>query len=176
MARGAPDNLLRHKPVLVHATVYDDDGYLLAAHASEVTIRDMYTGKEIEHILYRRHGHAFGGLGGQPGRMRSQDHLIEGQKRIGCGGWFGVGLGSSAKVTANTIRQAAAAAAKSLRKSGHTDYSLHLGKHAGFAGEAAEGVVIGSYQFEQFKAADTWQDLGRPETTIEQFALQQAKT
>jgi uncharacterized protein YbjT (DUF2867 family) len=29
---------------------------------------------------------------------------------------------------------------------------------------------------EQFKAADTWQDLGRPETTIEQFALRQAKT
>jgi len=65
-----------------------------------------------------------------------------------------VGLGSSAKVTANTIRQAAAAAAKSLRKSGHTEYSLHLGKHAGFAGEAAEGVVIGSYQFEQFKVAE----------------------
>src|SRR5476649_1160366 len=65
-----------------------------------------------------------------------------------------VGLGSSAKVTANTLRQAAAAAAKSLRKSGHADYSLHLGKHAGFAGEAAEGVVIGSYQFEQFKIAE----------------------
>jgi uncharacterized protein YbjT (DUF2867 family) len=29
---------------------------------------------------------------------------------------------------------------------------------------------------EQFKAADTWQDLGQPETTIEQFALRQAKT
>jgi leucyl aminopeptidase len=65
-----------------------------------------------------------------------------------------VGLGSSAKVTANTIRQAAAAAAKALRKSGHADYSLHLGKHAGLAGEVAEGVVIGGYQFDQFKAAD----------------------
>ena len=27
---------------------------------------------------------------------------------------------------------------------------------------------------EEFKAADTWQDLGEPETTIEQFALAQA--
>ena len=65
-----------------------------------------------------------------------------------------VGLGSAAKVNANTIRQAASAAAKFLRKSGHTEYAVHLGKHAGFAGEAAEGIVVGSYQFEQYKAAD----------------------
>lgn len=65
-----------------------------------------------------------------------------------------VGLGTAAKVTGNTVRQAAAAAAKFLRKNGHADYSLHLGKHAGFAGEATEGVVVGSYQFEQYKTAD----------------------
>ena len=29
---------------------------------------------------------------------------------------------------------------------------------------------------EEFKAADTWSDLGKPTTTIEEFALRQAKT
>ena len=65
-----------------------------------------------------------------------------------------VGLGAAAKVNGQTIREAAAAAAKFLRKHGHAEYALHLGKHAGFACEAAEGVAIGGYRFEQFKASD----------------------
>lgn len=65
-----------------------------------------------------------------------------------------VGLGAAAKVTGSTIRQAAAAAAKFLRKTGQADYSLHLGRHAAFASEATEGVIVGSYQFEQYKTAD----------------------
>ncbi len=65
-----------------------------------------------------------------------------------------VGLGAAAKVTGHTMRLGAAAAAKFLRKTGHTDYSIHLGKHATFAGEVTEGVLAGSYFFEQYKTAE----------------------
>lgn len=65
-----------------------------------------------------------------------------------------VGLGAAAKVKSHTMREAAAAAAKFLRKHGHAEYAVHLGKHAAFAREVAEGAIIGGYRFEQFKAAD----------------------
>lgn len=86
-----------------------------------------------------------------------------------------VGLGAAAKVKSHTMREAAAAAAKFLRKHGHAEYAVHLGKHAAFAGEIAEGAIIGGYRFEQFKAADK-QTPAAERVTLVVAAEQVAKT
>ncbi len=64
-----------------------------------------------------------------------------------------VGLGAGAEVTSDTVRRASAAAAKVLRKSGHAEYALDLRGWEPHAGPAVEGVLAGSYRFEDFKPA-----------------------
>lgn len=64
-----------------------------------------------------------------------------------------VGIGAREKVNGNTIRRAAGAAALMLRKAGRTQLNVHLDPWPQFAGEAVEGLLLGSYRFEDFKAS-----------------------
>jgi leucyl aminopeptidase len=62
-----------------------------------------------------------------------------------------VGLGEKEKVTTDTFRQAAGAAALTLKKAGRTRLSFHLEDWPGFAGAAVEGIVLADYRSEDFK-------------------------
>lgn len=62
----------------------------------------------------------------------------------------GVGEGS----TADTYRRAASAAAKALRKGGHSAFVLDLRGLGAHTSAAVEGAVLGSYRFEDFKTED----------------------
>ena len=66
-----------------------------------------------------------------------------------------VGLGDRAKVTADTLRLAAGAGAIALKKTGRTDFTLHLGEWSAFAGAAMEGFVLADYRYEDFKPKKT---------------------
>ena len=62
-----------------------------------------------------------------------------------------VGLGPEAGVTAQTVRAACGAAAKTLQAKGRTRATLALGRWAAFAREAVEGAVLGAYRFHDFQ-------------------------
>jgi len=62
-----------------------------------------------------------------------------------------VGLGEKAKVSADTFRQAAGAAALTLKKAGRTRLCVHMEDWAGFAGAAIEGIVLADFRSEDFK-------------------------
>ena len=62
-----------------------------------------------------------------------------------------VGLGEAAKVTARTVRTACGAAAKTLQARGRTGATLMLGRWTGFAREAVEGALLGTYRFDAFQ-------------------------
>ncbi len=63
-----------------------------------------------------------------------------------------VGLGERAKLDAHALRSAAGAAAMFLKKIGHTRLHLDLEAWAEFAGPVVEGIVLGDYRFDRFKA------------------------
>jgi leucyl aminopeptidase len=63
-----------------------------------------------------------------------------------------VGLGDRDKVTADTFRQAAGAAALTLKKAGRTRLSIHMEHWPRFAGAAVEGLVLADYRCEDYKA------------------------
>ena len=63
-----------------------------------------------------------------------------------------VGLGDAGKVDGATIRAACGTAAKLLQAKGRTRIALQLGDWTRFAGAAAEGLLLGSYRFADFKA------------------------
>jgi leucyl aminopeptidase len=65
------------------------------------------------------------------------------------------GLGDRSKVTADSVRQAAGAAAAALKKTGRTKFALLLGEWAEFAAAAAEGLVLADYRYEDFKPKKT---------------------
>ena len=62
-----------------------------------------------------------------------------------------VGLGEAAKVTADTLRQAAGAAALSLKKAGRTKLAVHLEEWPQFAAAVVEGIVLADYRYEDFR-------------------------
>ncbi len=64
-----------------------------------------------------------------------------------------VGLGDPAKLTEQTIRAAAGAAVRTLRKAGRRAAALDLRNHARWIAAAAEGAVMGEYAFADFKKA-----------------------
>ena len=66
-----------------------------------------------------------------------------------------VGLGERGKVTADTIRLAAGAAAIALKKTGRTKFTLHLDSWSEFAGAAVDGMVLADYRYEDFKSKKT---------------------
>ncbi len=66
-----------------------------------------------------------------------------------------VGLGDRTKVNADTVRLAAGAGAMALKKTGRTRFVLQLGEWSGFAGAAAEGIVLADYRYEDFKPKKT---------------------
>ncbi len=65
-----------------------------------------------------------------------------------------VGLGDPAKVTSDILRRACAAAAKALRKAGRDEVALDLRGRSAHVGAAVQGVLAGSYRFEDFKNED----------------------
>jgi leucyl aminopeptidase len=62
------------------------------------------------------------------------------------------GLGDAAKADGGAVRIACGTAAKFLRSKGRTRIALNLEGFSAFAQEAAEGLLLGSYQFTDFKA------------------------
>jgi leucyl aminopeptidase len=64
-----------------------------------------------------------------------------------------VGLGDGGKIDGATIRAACGTAAKLLQGKGRTRIALQLAGWTQFAREAAEGVLLGSYRFADFKAS-----------------------
>jgi leucyl aminopeptidase len=63
-----------------------------------------------------------------------------------------VGLGESPKIDGATVRVASGTAARFLQSKGRTRIALRLDGLSHFAQEAAEGLVLGAYQFTDFKA------------------------
>ncbi len=63
-----------------------------------------------------------------------------------------VGLGEADKVDGARVRAACGAAAKHLQAKGRTAAAFALGEWTGFAREAVEGAVLGSYRFDTFQA------------------------
>ena len=63
-----------------------------------------------------------------------------------------IGLGARAKVTAQTLRSAAAVAARLLQKAGRLKAAFDLRAESPWVEAAAEGAVAGGYRFQQFKA------------------------
>jgi leucyl aminopeptidase len=66
-----------------------------------------------------------------------------------------VGVGDPRGVVAETIRRAAGTAAMTLRKSGRPRFTLDLTPWPQFAAPAVEGLVLGSYRYEDFKTKRT---------------------
>ncbi len=66
-----------------------------------------------------------------------------------------VGVGDPRSVVAETIRRAAGTAAMALRKSGRLRFTLDLTGWPQFAAAAVEGLVLGSYRYEDFKSQRT---------------------
>ena len=62
-----------------------------------------------------------------------------------------VGLGEAAKVDADIIRQAAGAAALTLKKAGRTKLAVHLEDWPQFVAAATEGITLADYRNEDFK-------------------------
>jgi leucyl aminopeptidase len=63
-----------------------------------------------------------------------------------------VGLGAREKVTADVLRRAAGTAALTLRKAGRRDWNVRLHDWPEHSGAVVEGLLHGSYRFEDFKA------------------------
>jgi leucyl aminopeptidase len=64
-----------------------------------------------------------------------------------------VGLGDARKLTAQSLRAAAGAAIRALRKAGRRSAMLDLRAHARWTAAAAEGAVMADYAFADFKKA-----------------------
>ena len=64
-----------------------------------------------------------------------------------------VGLGDGAKLTVQSIRAAAGTAVRTLRRSGRRSAALDLRGHTKWLAAAAEGAVMGGYEFADFKKA-----------------------
>jgi leucyl aminopeptidase len=64
-----------------------------------------------------------------------------------------VGLGEAEKVTADTMRQAAGAAAMALKKAGRPRLNVHIEDWPQLAAAAVEGIVLADYHYEDFKSA-----------------------
>ena len=64
-----------------------------------------------------------------------------------------VGIGARAQVKADVLRRAAASAALALRKAGRLEWSVRLNAWPEHAGAVVEGLLHGSYRFEDFKTS-----------------------
>jgi len=62
-----------------------------------------------------------------------------------------VGLGEKGKVTADTVRHAAGAAALTLKRAGRTRLCVHMEDWPQFAAAAVEGIVLADYRNADFK-------------------------
>ena len=67
---------------------------------------------------------------------------------------FWAGLGASSSVSENSLRRAAAHAARRLVREGRRSFEIDCGPWSQFAGAAAEGAILGAYHFNRFKTKD----------------------
>jgi leucyl aminopeptidase len=77
------------------------------------------------------------------------------------------GLGAESKADGQAVRSACGAAAKFLQAKGRKRAALDLGEWTRFAQEAVEGVLLGVYRFNDFKAASP----DKPESALESLAF-----
>jgi leucyl aminopeptidase len=62
-----------------------------------------------------------------------------------------VGIGESAKATAETLRQAAGTALKQLLKIGADTVAIEIGQHVALLHPIVEGALLAAYRFEEFR-------------------------
>jgi leucyl aminopeptidase len=75
------------------------------------------------------------------------------------------GLGNAGSIRENTLRVAAAAAARTLARSGHRRIAIVPGDYGMYAKEIVEGALLGSYHYNRFKTKN------RTETGLETLCI-----